>query len=466
MLSAVDIVESSLTRRSFLRWAATGSGLLLSGCGPLLREKSGKAPASPGNKYLSGNYAPVMDERPSTPCVVTGKIPDSLRGTFFRTGPNPVFPPNPYHWFDGDGMVHAVRLEGGKAWYMNRFIETEGYLKEKAAGRCLYGGLLAGPPIKNPANTSVVWHHRRLLAAWEGGSPYEISPEDLRTLGRYDFDGRWTSPFTAHPKLDTATGELLIFGYDEKLVRYGVLDPDGKLSRTATIEIPHPVMMHDFAVTANYALLLDLPLVFTERGLQFHPEYGARIGVLPRNGDAAGLRWFRIEPCWVYHVLNAYEDGSTIVLRASRRLDWPKSRASLFEWRLDLSTGMTTERALDSVLSEFPIVNPAVVGRAHRFGYLAREAKDESDAVIKYDLISGTNRVYRFGEGKTGGETLFVSCPGGKAEDSGWLMNFIYDAKSGASELMIIDAQELAPVASVKIPRRVPYGLHANWIAG
>lgn len=400
--------------------------------------------------------------------TVNGQIPSSLTGSFVRNGPNPIFPPAPYHWFDGDGMVHKVELRSGNAIYSNRFVQTEGFLEEKAAEKSLYGGLMAGPPFKDAANISIIQHHGKTLATWEGGSPYEISAKDLATVGIYDFRKQWPWAFTAHPKLDPVSGNLFIFGYDTNppFLRYCVLNPKGELIHSTEVNIPHPVMMHDFAITENFAVFLDLPLVFSPQGLKFDPALGARIGVLPKFGSGNEIRWFEIDPCWVYHILNAYEDGDSLTLRACRRNDWPKTPASLHEWRVDLKQSRVVSLSLDTTPTEFPTVNPNFVGKRNRYGFLGREGKVQMDGIIKYDFELGTNEVLSFGEGKSGGESFFVPDTTRSREDAGWLMNYIYDEKKDSSEFIIVDAENLELVASVPLPRRVPYGLHANWIQG
>jgi carotenoid cleavage dioxygenase len=449
-----------MNRRLFLKW-----GLLSAGFGKWEIFSRGLQ-AAPANPYLSGNYAPVTEELEAADLPVQGKLPPQLRGAFLRNGPNPLFPPTPYHWFDGDGMVHAVILDNGKARYLNRLVRTEGLLKEKAAGHCLYGGLLAGPPFKNAANISIVWHHDRCLATWEGGLPHEIDPLTLKTLGVYSFGGKLSDAFTAHPKIDPVTNELIFFWYslNQPYLSYGVLSPQGKLIHLAALDLPRPVMMHDFAITRRHAVFLDLPLVFGKQGLKFQPELGARIGVLPRMGTAKQMRWFSIPSCWVYHTLNAYEEGDTVVLYGSRRKEWGKSPAVLYRWQLNLKTGAVSEGPLDDRRSEFPVVHPKFMGGKNRYGYLGLAGAEEFSGILRYDLQTGTSQTFSFGKDRFGGESIVV--PSGKGEDDAWLLNILYDKSSGKSEFVIFAAAhpEEGPVARVVLPRRVPYGLHGNWI--
>lgn len=419
-------------------------------------------------KFLSGNYAPVLDELDVRELKVIGQLPGELHGLFVRNGPNPVYPPAPYHWFDGDGMLHGVYLKDGKASYLNRFVRTEGFLKEQAAKKCLYGGLIAGPPVKDVANISVLWHHGQMLATWEGALPHRIEPGTLKTINSYDFGGRISHPFTAHPKLDPATGELVYFGYRLHEAPYllaGVLDKSGAVTHATTIELPRPVMMHDFAITKNYSVFMDLPLVFA-KGFEWQPERGARIGILPRKAEGSKIRWFPVSTGWVYHVLNAFEDGGKLTLLACRRKDWPRSPAYLYRWVFDLERGTVTEAQLDDSSTEFPTLNAATAGGNARFGYLANIGGEEGDALIKFDLKTGSHERRAFGNDRHGGEAIFV--PSGKAEDDGYLLTYVHDRAANQSELLILRADHVTgePVARVLLPRRVPYGLHAAWLPG
>ncbi len=418
-----------------------------------------------GNQYLLGNFAPVLEEITEHELQVIGTLP-KVNGSFMRNGSNPLFPPPKYHWFDGDGMIHAVEISDGRASYSNRFIQTEGYLKEKEARKSLYGGLIAGPPFKNVANISVISHHGKTLATWEGGSPYEFLPSDLSTVGLYNFGNQWPWAFTAHPKMDADTGEMYLFGYDIRppYLRYGVIDRSGKLTHSSPIEIPHPVMMHDFAITTQYAVFLDLPLLFTPHGYVFRAEAGARIGVIPRKGTTTDMKWFPIEPCWVYHVVNAYEDGGIIVLRACRYPNW-KGKATLHEWRLDLNSGTVTEKQLDTSSVEFPVINPSFIGKNNRYSYIAHTPTlGTASAIIKYDLQEGISSTHMWQPGCFSGETCFVPDPTRAREDGGWLFNFVYNQDQNKSECVILSSETMEVLATISLPRRVPFGLHSAWI--
>lgn len=460
--------------------------------------------------YLEGNFAPVREEVQAASLPVIGELPEGLSGMFVRNGPNPQFSPRGrYHWFDGDGMLHGVRIEGGAASYRNRYVQTRGWQIERAEGRAVWSGLMEPRELKNPhgpgkdtANTALVWHDGRLLALMEAGQPHRVSVPGLATLGTHTFGGKLVSAFTAHPKVDEATGEMMFFGYSPMTppyVQYSVVSAAGDLLRTVPIEIPVGVMMHDFAVTERHTIFMDLPLTFRiERAMRggnpfaFERDRPSRFGILPRHGTNADIRWFEGPSCYVFHTLNAYEEGDEVVLDACRMVSTnvlgpaqrptardgdvaagEESGARLHRWRFNLATGAITETPLDDAPSDFPRVHDGRVGTRTRYGYTARfitRAEDDpprSDGVIKYDLETGRSETHHHGPYRHGGEAVFVPHPQATSEDHGWLLTFVYDEREGTSELTVIDARHMAapPVALVRIPARVPYGFHGAWVS-
>ncbi|PWU09630.1 MAG: 9-cis-epoxycarotenoid dioxygenase, partial [Verrucomicrobia bacterium] len=260
---------------------------------------------------------------------------------------------------------------------------------------------------------------------------------------------------------------MVFFGYNflPPYLRYGVMDAAGKLTHESEINIPRAVFMHDFLITESYSLFFDLPVTITINGLKYQPELGARIGVVPRLGTDKDVRWIPIEPCWVYHFLNAHEEGNQIVMRGCRRLEFPGGASNLHQWTIDLSSGKLSEADLDLAPCEFPTFNPRHMGRMSRYGYCA-SGNGEVEGTLKYDLIARTRKVFPFRAQQRGGEALFVADPAGKNEDDGWLLNIVYDGAKDNSELLILDAHDLSQVATVELPRRVPFGFHCNWLPG
>jgi len=488
-------------RRQFLHAALAAPAVLHSALGaPEPDEPPAGWPKSP---FLAGNFFPVHEETVADDLKVVGAIPKELDGLFVRNGPNPRFAPKGnYHWFDGDGMLHAVRLSGGKASYQNRYVRTKGFEEEKKAGKALYTGFLDKPdmkrvlageyPFKNAANTSLTWHAGVLLAQWEGGDPHAVRVPKLETVGPHTFGGKLKHAWSAHPKIDPATGEMVGFGYDVKppFASFSVVNAKGELTRTAAVELKRATMMHDFALTANYLIFPEQPETFDlKRAIAgqppwyFDPKSPTRFGLVPRAGDGKTL-WFEAEPGFFFHTLSAFEDGGAVILHACRfprfpdelgfggdsadKKDKVANKPVLYRWKFDLKAGTVKEGPADDATTEFPRINEAFTGRKHRYGYAGEEGGDLFDGYRKFDLERGTAERHALGEGRTGGEVVFIPRPTAKAEDDGWLVTFVFDKPSGKSELLVIAAADFTakPLARVTIPTRVPYGFHATWVPG
>ncbi len=433
--------------------------------------------------HLRGNFAPVSEELTVTDLEVTGSIPPELTGLYARNGANPKSGSSP-HWFFGDGMLHGVRIEGGKAcWYRNRWVKTKKYINDFDA----VAPETMMDPEASAANTHVIPHAGKILALEEGHFPYEIGPE-LETLRCQDYGGKLTSPFTAHPKLCPETKELHFFGYSPiaPFLTYHVLDARGDLVHSAPIEVPGATMMHDFIITREHAIFMDLPVVFDiEKAMTggvpifWDESYGARIGILPRRGTSADVRWFEVDPCYVFHALNAWTDGSKVVADVGRHAYmWRDSMddfapSYLYRWTFDLQTGAVTEDRLDEAPHAFPRVDERVVGLPHRYGWgiSSRDGQGTDvnfDTLVRWDIEKGTSVVHDFGVGRHPGEFCFVESAPGAGEDEGWAMGFVYDETTDKSELVVLDGSNpaAAPVARIHLPCRVPYGFHGSWIAG
>jgi carotenoid cleavage dioxygenase-like enzyme len=456
------------------------------------------------NPFLKGNFGPWRMEGEAPDLEVVGELPRELLGTYYRNGPNPAFEPiGRYHWFDGDGMIHAIRIEDGRAHYRNRWVASEGLKEERAAGRALYPGLLElgtteAPRFKVTGNTNTVFHAKRLLALVESSLPTELDARTLETTGLYDFGGRLAGAMTAHPKLDPVNGEMLFFGYSPfpPYLQYHVVDASGAIVHSEPIDIAWPSMIHDFAVTEHHAIFLLCPVVFDFEKLakngsifSWEPERGTRIGVMPRRGTSADVQWFETDPCYVFHPMNAYEDGDEVVLdvhrygrlqfmspSSARDPNWRDEQiARLHRWRLDLVRGGVRSEPLDDHEGEFPRVDERLVGRKHRFGYFASTGPEgnpsfqpEFTSIAKIDLERGSRvEVRAHGAGNGCGEPVFVPRRPDAAEDDGWVLYLAYDRERNASELVVVDAREFGgePVARVRMPHRVPYGFHGNWVA-
>ena len=427
--------------------------------------------------WLAENFAPVYQETTAFNLPVTGAIPPELNGRYFRNGANPPFGKS-VDWFFGCGMIHGVELKNGQAtWYRNRYVQTE-LLKEEVPS------FDSQMNIENSiANTHVIGHAGKILALAETSLPIELSPE-LDTLGPYRFDGKLNANMTAHPKFCPKTGEMLFFGYGliPPYLKYYRVSASGEIVQEEQIETKGPTMMHDFSITENYVIFLDLPMVFnmdnmatTGIGLNFDEDYGARLGVMPRTGSNKDVVWFDIDPCYIYHAMNSYEVGDEVVLDACRMVGYTSvgmanpPLPNLWQWRMNLKTGQVTAKQLDDLGAEFPKVPDSLVGQPYRIGYITEFGKENPtvEAFHKYDMHSGAKTSHRLKDGRKGGEAVFVPAAGGSAEDDGYLMSFVYDPNADKSELVILDASNIArdPVARIHLPVRVPAGFHGSWIA-
>jgi carotenoid cleavage dioxygenase len=453
------------------------------------------------NPFLQGNFGPIRSEDDFAELKVVGEIPRELNGTYYRNGPNPAFEPKGrYHWFDGDGMIHALTLRDGTASYRNRWVLSEGLKEERAAGRALYPGLLdigkemtEAPRFKNTGNTNIVAHAGKLLALMEGDLPTQLAPCTLETLGTYNFDGRLQTAMTAHPKMDPETGEMLFFGYSPfpPYLTYHVADRAGRLVRSEEIDIAWPSMIHDFVTTRDYVIFILCPLVFSiesipAKGTPFswEPARGTRIGMMPRNGGNADVTWFTTDASYVFHPMNAYAEDGRLVVEVARfgkltfmnpeeqqKPQGPEVNPRLHRWTLDLKGGTVKSEPLDDRVAEFPRVDERRVGLKHRYGYMAGAGTSMGTtpgftAIYKYDQQTGRQETHDFGAENGCGEAVFVPRHPHAGEDDGYLMTFVYAAAENRSDFVILDAQHVsdAPIARVQIPRRVPYGFHGNWV--
>ncbi len=426
--------------------------------------------------WLSGNFAPIFEEVTETQLSVTGSIPPELNGRYFRNGANPQTGES-LHWFLGNGMIHGVELNNGKAnWYRNRYVRTP-LLEDEGADPLQ----ALDDRAKSLANTHIIGHAGKILALEEGHWPFELSP-NLDTVGPFNYNGKLETGMTAHPKICPATGELLFFAYGmaPPYLTYHRASAAGELLQSEVMEVKGATMVHDFNITRNYAIFMDLPLVWNFENaaaglpIQWSDEYGARLGVMPRNGTNNDVVWYDIDPCYVYHPLNAYEEGDDIIIDVCRMAHSMKPGAGevppvLHRWTIHQASGTVSESQLDDKAVEFPRVPDAVVGHKHRYGYTAEFGSGLPTAVAfrKYDLQTGASTAHDLGPGRTGGEPVFVPAAGASSEDDGYLLSFVYDAAEDRSELVIVDASNVSSdaVARIHLPSRIPAGFHGSWIA-
>jgi carotenoid cleavage dioxygenase len=403
--------------------------------------------------HLQGAFAPASEVENDEELEVTGELPRELSGTYVRNGPNPRSGRSP-SWFAGDGMLHAVRLGGGRAhWHRSRW-----------------------PATTYAPNTSVVAHAGRLLALVESRLPVEVTPE-LATVGVFDFDGALTRSMTAHPKICPRTGELLFFSYapTPPFLTYHRADASGHVVQSTDLDVGVATFMHDFAITEHYVVFYVLPVLLGDFRspvpIRWAEHVPARLLVLPRQGEQRDARWFDVAPCTISHTVNAFEDGSSVVLDAVRAPRILRPHA-LYRFRLDLRTGAASESELDPRFLDFPRVSPAVVGQRQRYAYVTELFDFTSDggflgtAAHRYDFETRRAVAHDFGPGSMPGECSVVPRPNARTEDDAWALLFVHRRDGSATELAVLDAAhfERPPIARVRLRGRVPFGLHGDWV--
>ncbi|MCC5988368.1 MAG: carotenoid oxygenase family protein [Pararhodobacter sp.] len=463
---------------------------------------------------MQGPFAPIHREIEAHDLEVIGELPDDLNGMYVRNGPSPAHGPHgKYHWFDGDGMLHAVHIQGGKASYRNRYVLTEGLRAEREAGRALWPGLkdrmpegaLPDDAMKNVANTDVVFHNGRLYATWyRGGAAYVMDPFTLATLGKLEHDPRLVGlQISAHSRVDEHTGEFLFFAYGNRppYMHFGVIGADGALKLLQDVPLPGPRLPHDMGMTENHVILHDFPLINNpaalEAGrysLEFRQDWPTRYAVIPRAGGAP--KWFEFEPRYMLHVANAWEevnargetevvmigtpyamprgyDGSLDVRRLLFTIGTQGTDYEMYQWRMNLATGEAREGVVDDILNtEFPMINMGWQGRKNRYTYnvlMGRPRTLEQPhfaGLVKYDLQTGGAVACHPGEGFWFSEAPFAPRDGAVEEDDGYIVGFVWNGLAERSEVWVHDAKDISagPLARVIVPQRVPHGFHSCWV--
>ena len=458
-----------------------------SGVGWLAAVNRARLPRS-ANPFVTGIHEPMREELTLHDLSVTGTIPAGLDGRYLKMGANPIRPAAAGHnWFLGDGMVHGLAIEGGKAlWYRNRWIGSR--MAAAALGRPAAPGPRRGD--NDTVNTNVVDIGGRVFAVVEAGSfPVELS-ENLEVQRYNPFDGTLTGSFSGHPHRDPLTGETHAIAYDGRVwdsVRHVVVSATGKVVRDVPIAVEHGPCIHDCAITARFAVVLDLPVTFSMRAVlaghrfpfRWNPAHRARVGLLPRHGSGTEIAWCDVEPCYVFHAANAFDrdDGRvnldviaypTVFASRGGALD---TLGRLERWVVDPATGRVDRHVIDETAQEFPRLDERRFGQPYRYAYTVSVPPDAdpqltgATRLYKHDLETGARDVHEFGAHRVPGEFVFVPAGADAGEDEGWLVGLVIDRSNGTTDFAVLDARafEDPPIATVRLPHRIPPGFHGNW---
>ncbi len=443
---------------------------------------------SDDSPFLSGLHTPMADELTMTDLAVSGRIPPELDGRYVRIGPNPHFADGKgHHWFTGDGMVHGIKLKDGRAeWYRNRYIRSNAL--QEAGGPSAAPGPRRG--MSDTVNTNVIQVAGKTLALVEAGSyPAELS-DGLETIAYSDFGGGLAGSFTAHPHHDPVTGEFHAICYDAAApnrVTHVALDAQGTVLREMPIAVRNGPSIHDCALTAHYVVIFDLPVTFSMKALlsghkfpyRWNREHRARVGLVRRDGGPTSVTWHDVDPAYVFHVANSYEDEQgRVVLDAcayETMFDGdgggPAGRnLGLERWTVDPSGGAVTRVTLDATPQEFPRPDERYFAQPYRYAWATGlPEKESADFVgpaplIRHNLQAGTQIERQFGPHAVLGEFVFVPRHADAPEGDGWVMGYIIDRDSETTDLAILDAATLEDVARVRVPHIIPPGFHGNWL--
>jgi all-trans-8'-apo-beta-carotenal 15,15'-oxygenase len=463
-------------------------------------------------------YETLFDEMSYwiNPESVAGVIPAGLEGTLYMNCPgrNKIGTQQYGHWFDGDGMISAVTLKGGRAHYKNRYVRTPKYVDETAAQRILYRGVgtqIPGGMLKNmfrapgnAANTSVILHGGKLLALWEGGKPYELDPATLETVGEYSYDGALKSgqPFSAHPRLDPRTGHLYnfgVFGVPKPKLHFYKIDPNGRMVANTSQYVGDYSMVHDFAITERHAVFILCPAFMRTpfkflfgvssifESIEFDRSKGTKIIVL-ELATGKLVREYEFEGFFGFHIGNAREHGDELSVDALcvQNMDVMGGLANVFMERgddfrflengahftrftLNLANGAKRREPVDGAIAgEFPAWNPHRTGLDNRYTWLSTIIENGTpynfNAVQKVDHQTGELRVHDFGPGRFSSEVNFIPHGEQAAEDEGYLVSIVYNHARKKSEVVILDARGMREeLAVIPLDHHVPFGFHGGF---
>ena len=439
------------------------------------------------NPYLNGIFAPV-DEVWLKDLKVTGQIPKQLDGILLRIGPNPldVVSPSQHHWFAGDGMLHGLRLKQGKAeWFKSRYIGTDRIQQSK--GQPKKSGFRRGPG--DVVNTNAFLYANKIWALIEAGTYPVCLDFELNTESHRLFNSQADLPFTAHPHQDLKTGHLHAICYDAlnpKSIFYEVFDQSGDLIHYAPIAVEHGPMIHDCAVTDQDVLIFDLPVTFSRDAIfsgsnmpyLWNNKHQARIGILPHYGSAQDIHWIEIEPCFVFHTVNAYRETEHRIIvdvvvhaemfKESTLGPFDAHQVQLERWIVDLNLNRVKRQILDNETQEFPRIDERYMGQPHRYIYSASYDSREmtkANALLCHDIEQELKIRFEYGDQWLTGEVIFIAEDDQEEQGKGYLLSYVHHVDGLASKVVILKANgtQLSIQAEIDLGVRVPIGFHTNW---
>jgi len=480
----------------------------------------------PDSIAFRGFFAPVRIEADVYDLEVEGSIPDDLDGCFYRAAADTQYPPGHANdiYINGDGMITMVRIKNGHADLRTRFVQTERYKLERQARRSLFGAYrnfftddpaVAGVDDGN-ANTALVWHGGKLLALKEAARPYELDPLTLETRGIYDFHGQLQSrTFTAHPKIDPDTGEMIAFGYntsgrpDEDVLLFDI-SPAGDITRTQRFRAPYSSMMHDWLVTKEHVIFTFSPMISDYERMKTEPQYfmwdakqGSHVAIIPRGPEGvAGIKWFSSATVMETHSLNAYTQGDTVVAdhfvadsgwfsQFPKLIDGSEQEEPPFaqRWTFDLRQG-ASEPMLDGPTysseslcehpGDMPRVDPRAMMSKNRHSWIGcldltlgpmpdfGPMGPPFNCLVHLDDQTGESTSFYPGPDSAPEEPVFVPRHADADEGDGYLISVVSRRRLNRNDIVILDARDLSagPMAILKVPFRLRYAFHGTWIPG
>lgn len=443
--------------------------------------------------------------------VISGAIPESLHGTLYRNGPARLERGGIHmgHWFDGDGAILAIHFTPSGASAVYRYVQTDGYKEETAAGKLLYGnyGMTApGPfwnrwlkPIKNAANTSVLALPDKLLALWEGGKPYALDLQTLATQGEDDLAGLSNGlSYSAHYKHEPLTGEIFNFGISPGRNAHLNLyksDRTGKILQKGSVTLDGVPIVHDFVLAGQYLVFFIPPVrlnllpalsMLSSFGdaLEWQPSKGTQFIVVDRETLSVVSRG-ETEPWYQWHFANGYVDKSgSIIVEMVRYEDFSTNqrlkevatgqthtaaRGILWQVQLNPQSGITSIQEVLDRDCEFPIVPQHQVGQPWRYTYLALQragidtGQDLYGAIARFDSQTDTLTTFDFGDNRYPMEPIYAPKP--EDPNLGWVITVVYDGNTDTSEVWIFDSDRIdeSPVCRLGLPSVIPLGFHGTW---